>query len=643
MASPLSWLLLVALTGLAAFAALAVTVRAEPEGRAEAGVLWTACFYALVCGPVLVLGYASWLYRGSLAAASVATSIAAFAASARGRPAADHARATLAAARAIARLPGEAFGLTRSARSFALLGLAGAAFAVVASAWLSYLAPSESWDGFFYHEPMVGFAIQNHGFRMVSLPRDMVVQAANGYPRLCESFALWFVIFTDKTLIEIGDTVAAPGLLLAVYVLARRYSSDCAALVGWSAAVLLVPAMLSQMRTSMIDVEVTFFLLAAVHFATRPRLRVRDAAAATLATALVVASKSPGLAWAPPIVAVAYGRLLWTHGRARPRAALALAVAGSAALAGIAALTFARNWLAFGSPLWPLSYDNPRLHIHWPGLVTLARITPSPPLSKLLSVKYGRPTGGVGDIIARDYGYGVPWVVLPLAAVSLVAALATAARARLRRRPDAATENLLLVALLGAAFVAGSPSLNIARFNVHVVAIAMLAVAWAAGRLRDGARFHEGAVAATLVMTMVPMAWTDWFFQRRVADMVTLLRSSPAERAVMNVEGFEMPADVARMRERELGPGDLVVFTQPLAFPGVLWNHAMSNRVAYVELRSVASFLAEVDWLRPKWVIVGVGSPAARALREDGAGKRWERVGTAVAQDRTEAYRRRGP
>src|SRR6202000_497341 len=106
------------------------------------------------------------------------------------------------------------------------------------------------------------------GCEVVALPRTMVVQCTTGYPRLCEAFALWFVIFTDKTLIEIGNTVAAPGLVLASYLLVRRFEPERASAMGRATRVLLMPAVLAPARTSMIDVEVQLFLTAAVLFAT---------------------------------------------------------------------------------------------------------------------------------------------------------------------------------------------------------------------------------------------------------------------------------------------------------------------------------------------------------------------------------------
>lgn len=235
-----------------------------------------------------------------------------------------------------------------------MLGLAGAALLVVVSALLTALAPSESWDGFFYHEPIVGFALQNQGFRMVSLPPSVVVQGVNGYPRLCAAFALWFVVFTDKTL---------------------------------------------------------------------------------------------------------------TRGR------------------------------------------------------------------------------------------------------------------------------------------------------------------------------DEGAVATTLILTIVPMIWTGWFFGTDFKGISTLLRSTARERAILNVADFQMPRETARAREGELGPGELVVFTQETAFPGVLRNHRMSNRVEYLELAGAPLFLAEIEGRHPKCMVVGAKSPAHAVLAAQPAA--WQYVGVACKQDQTVAFRRR--
>lgn len=638
------WLLLFALTALAALAALGVAVRAAPEGRAERFVAWTAVFFAVITAPVLALGYLGALRPGALAGLSIVTSGAVLFGSARGRDAREHAREIGRNAAALGRLPWDGLRLAVEARSFTTLGVAGAAIAILWSVVLTYMAPSENWDGFFYHEPMVGFALQNHGFDIVSLPPVLVVQQANGFPRLCESVAIWFCIFTDKSLIEIGNSLAAPGLVLATYALARARSRDAVACMGWGAAVLLMPAMYSQLRTSLIDVQVAFFLVAALHFATRPVVGPREAAFGTLCLVLLLGSKGTALVWAPPLAVVMYARLLLQAEKGRRRAALAVVLGGAFAMAGVVSLTLVRNYVAFRNPLWPVAYRIPSLGVSWPGLITMETMGAVMPLRELAAIKYHVPIAGVGDIIARDYGYGVPWIVLPLAAACAVVIGARAARGRLRKEPDRAAEGALSVAALGGLFLGLPPGPSVARYNVEIVAIAMAVIAAAAESRTEGkegaSRFHEGAVACTLILSLVPWVWTGFLggLDMDAAGIARLFRAPAGARAAMNVASFQMPAETARRREQELGPGDLAVFTIDESFIGVLWNHRFDNRVEYAPFDTAPAFLASLDERCAKWALVGRTGAARTALAS--RPQDWEPVGGGVRQSGTVVYRR---
>lgn len=64
----------------------------------------------------------------------------------------------------------------------------------------------------------------------------------------------------------------------------------------------------------------------------------------------------------------------------------------------------------------------------------------------------------------------------------------------------------------------------------------------------------------------------------------------------------------------------------------------MSNRLLYVEERSVQRFIPRLDELTPKWVVVAARGRAARELKA--RPQRYELVGTACRQDRTVAFRR---
>ncbi|MFO0585911.1 MAG: hypothetical protein U0441_00155 [Polyangiaceae bacterium] len=671
--SMIGWLLLVALTIFAAFAALSVATRAAFEGRAERFVAFTAAFFALLSAPVLGLGYANVLRPAPLAIASGVLSALTIAAASRGVGLRTHVRATARNATEFARLPWDALRIAGAARSVAAIGLFAAMGWIVWTFVLSYYAPSENWDGFFYHEPMVGFAIQNHGFRMVPLPSSVVVQQVNGFPRLCESIALWFCIFTDRRLIEIGNSLAAPGLMVATYLLVRARSRDVAASLGWAAAMVWVPAIYSQLRTTLVDIQVGFFLLAALHFATRPRVGRREGMFGALCLVLLVASKGTALVWAPPIAIVLFVRLFLQTERGGRRAVIGMAAASAVAMMAVLALTMVPNYRAFHNPLWPVEYRIPALGIAWKGLITMDTMGATMSLRDLVATKYHVPTGNVADIISRDYGLGVPWVVAPLFFVSAAWIVLRAARARLRAAKDAAAENALLLVVLCVLFAKLPPGISVARYNIEVIALAMAVIAAACEGIRSaerlhgtlategvegaerlhgtlateglegGSRLHEGVMASALVLSLVGWLWTGFLGGLDMTPPgIAKLFGAPAEtRAWMNAASFQMPQETARRREEELEPGDLVVFTQDELFIGVLWNDRFDNRVEYVPFEGAAPFVAELENRCAKWALVGKSGGARAALEAHPTV--WQLLGPAVRQSGTMMFHRITP
>jgi hypothetical protein len=632
----IGWLVLVALTALAVFAAVAVGLRAAPSGRAELAVVASLVFFALLGLPTLALGYADVLSRATVGGLVLATSAAAIGLASRGCGFAEHGRATVRALGSLLRLPLDAILEATRARSAVVLGLLWCTGLLALAFWLTYLAPSETWDGLFYHEPIVGFAIQNHGFSAVALPQHQAVQATNGYAKLGESVSLWFVVFTDKTFIELPNTLAAPALVFALYVVARRAGDRLSAL-AWAPVLVLVPAVWTQLRTTYVDVEVAFFVVAAVHFATRPTFRIRDALLAGLAMTLFAGTKLSALAWAPPMVLLTCARTLVVH-RRRWGAAWLAALSITTGVAGVTALTLVHDWRAFHDPIWPMGYDNAALGIHWKGLNTLAELAPHVSLANLVATKYGAPIGGMPDIHDRDYGYAVPWIVVPFAALGVLRTIVGAAR-ELRSRRLGAAGNLLLVFVIGAFSVIVTPSIFPARYNVHIVAIAMVAAT--AGL--SGARWlraREGVLVAATAMSIVPLYWTrGWYFGMTPKRMVALMSHSASERAYMNSEDFDVPERVAKKREAELGPGDRVAFTGDVLCPGALWNDRFSNRIAMVPFDDARGFLARIDAYAPKWIVVAEKGAARQTL--DHHPETWEYVGPGTAIDSTAMFRRR--
>jgi hypothetical protein len=631
----LGWVVLVGLTSLATLAALGVAVRSEPAGRAELALVALISLFALLGAPVLVLGYTNHLSAATIGIASLLVSASTFVASSNGRSRRDHALACARAAWSITLAPFEGVREAARARSVVLVGVLVCGALAALSLVLTALVPFTSWDPYFYHEPIIGYAIQNHGFAVVSLPQNQPVQSINGYPRVCEAVSLWFVVFTDRSLVELPNDLGGIGLLWAAYAIARRYADRVTAM-GWACVLFLMPATWSQLCHCYLDVQVGFFLIAATYFATRPECRVRDAAFATVAMALALEAKTPSLVWVPPIALVAGGRLIAQQLSTRRAATLAMVLGGGAFLAALPLHYLTRNWRAFGNPFWPITMDFDRLGIHWPGLATLRHMAPEPPLKEIVDTAYGLPMAGVGDIVVRGYGYGVTWVVVPVALVAapILAATAAAELLRLKRRGTATNLALVLAPTILGLLV--TPSLNIPRYNLHIVAGTMFAATWLVSR-KAWTRAREGLVAAAIVLSLIPMHWLHmwpWAWSSTEELPERLLHPFSSPHAYVDKPTFDL---INRARFEEIQAGDRVAYDD-FSFPGALWNFDFSNRVEHIPFTTKDAFLAGIERYDPKWVAVSAGGSSRRALEQTG---KWEVVGQITSADDSVALRRK--
>ena len=622
----LGYCVLAVLTALALLGAVAVALRAAPSGRAELGVVTGLAFAALTGAPVLALGYADLLWPLSVALLSIALSGATFYFAAPGANVREKLAACASAGRRLVALPLAAIDeavVARSGAAFALLGVVALLGVAVVLTWLIDFG---GWDEFIYHVPIVGFAIQNHGFRVVDLPLVETGQGINGYPRLAEAHSLWFALFTGRRLIELPSAIFAVPIMLAVYALVRRYADRFVAM-GTAMVFMLVPHTWHQLCTTYNDLETGFFLVAALHYATRPEYRVRDAVVALGALALVVATKITWLVFLPPLVLVAWVRLVKAH---RRRAVVVIA-GSSAAFAGIASLTLVRNWIHFQDPFCPFGFESQRLGIHWgAGLRAYSSIQNTDPR---LIEGYGPPEGGMHDMIRHGYGMAMMWIEGPLGIAGAVAWVGAVVRALVRRAKP--PWELGPLAFATAACVATTPTLGQPRYNMHAIAGVLVFGAWAL-REEPMTRLREAALGAAIALSMIPFAWIGDANFTSVQEEMDALQHPLSFPHRGDTNGFDW---LVREREDELGPGDRVFFSD-MAFIGGLWNSQFSNVVVWAPYESPAKFVARIDAGDPKWVCVGGGGDARRALERTG---RWTLIGRTNRDMDELCYRRRGP
>ncbi|MET0595249.1 MAG: hypothetical protein ABW133_21295 [Polyangiaceae bacterium] len=635
----LGFLLFCFLNAAAIVAGASVGVRARWDSRAELSVGVFIVWHAIVSFTTLGLGWLNLLYRPTLAISILAVSALTFLGTSLGRPIAEHARETFAALGGLARLPYDAFVLAAGRRSFAALAILVTIPVIAYATWLAYLAPPTGWDGLWYHDTIVGYAIQNHGFRWLELPHTL--DYVNTFPRVCEMMNLWFVYFTDRRFLDMVGSAMTPALVASVYVLVRRFESSALRALSWSLAFLWVPGVLLQLNSTYIDTHIATIHIAAIAFAMRPKLRLVDGILAGLAFGLLVGTKGHALTWIPFSGSVAFCRLFWQNFRTKKLATVGVGLFGVACILYVAAPTYVRNWIHYKNPIYPVDFASRSLGIHFPGHQRLEDI--QRPVMQVIGGLYTfhQPGSDFFDIGNHGYGYGIPWVAMPLAALAFAFAVYKSVFARVAGIPSPRTDNLILTSI--PVLITGplSPALWSARYNLHVAAVIIVLAAWAtSGR---GLRlFGDVPAGACLVVSFIFIYFAiPPAFAIPIEDAKRLATLGPVERASYEWVYHWGLHDFQLHRETDLRPHDVVAYTDSYLFPAYLWNERYENEILYLPFTGGPEFMKSLDDAKVKWVMTHAGRTGFGELSASPA---WEEMGPITRNtERWTWFRRRAP
>ncbi len=620
--------LLLVLSTLALAGGTALASRFYRESRAERALAGVVLALFVVHGSAHVLGWTNTLTPTTLGALAAALSVSFFAAGVGGdREGPARAMGALAD---LVRLPVDALRLAIRERSPALLGVILIPAVCAWTLFLSYLAPSSSWDGTWYHEPMVFWALRNHGFALVDVPANH--EWANGYPRFAENLMLWSVAWWDRRLIEGAPSFMGLVVWLGMFVLARRVTPSRVVAIGCASVMVTVPAVVLQMRSTYIDIFGLAMFLPGIHFATRSwgssdgarPFRRADAWMTGISVALLASTKSNAPVFASFLLLAALASTFATCRRERSPRTLIHALGAFALFMALVAPPYLRNWEVHHNPLWPLSVHSPRTGIDWTGSREYALDQMQIGFGGNLTELYGVP-GPAGqdyhDTRHHAYGYGLSFLGIPMLLIALTLAFVRwlggwiAGRREVRRDAGQA----LALFFLALPVQLASPAHHWGRYSLPFPAIGLVVIAWAFGRGRT-LRLGDAAFAAMLVLNGVTLAWADPGWDVSVARVFELLQLSPAERAHVDLGNQIYDPEYLRLRDRTIGPGDVVAFTDDTAFISNLWNERMENDVVFIPFAGRDDYRARLDAVRPIWVVVRPGSPADAMLRDEASG-----------------------
>jgi hypothetical protein len=637
--------LAIILSAVVGWGALSVATRARLDGRGETLAAVGILASAFVLGPIYVLGVTGLLTRASMTALVLLVTAAAWGASSVGSGLRKHARETAITGARLLRMPFEAVAECGRTRSVVLACLAACAVLFTWNLLAAWLAPSwREWDALWYHESIVGFTIQNHGFAPVDLPGGGM-QKINGYPRAGEMLSLWFAMYAGRALVDLPNVLLVPVLFASTYAMARRLTGDRIASCGWAVVATTIPEYVELLQSTYVDPTIATFVAAGAMFVLRTPLRAREALIGAAALAIAANVKVSGVFPVVTLAFIAAARLLARPGQRR---AALLAIAGGAAMiVGLSAATYLRNLRLYHNPVWPdLAVHVKSLGIDWPGngpfgairsnSRSSAGVTKNAPLLELIRELF-LPPGRLTDDERKYthlYGLGVPWVLLPAAALVFGRVALEAVRGVRRSDPLVRRRFVEVLYLLLTATVTLVTSTNRSTPRYHIATIAMWVpvIAWAIGRRRA---LQEAMTLAATIGSLAVIAWElpAWRGFPSPAEMVALWHLDPTLRQITPELGGPIFRDTGLAREHDLVAGTTVV-SDDFAFPSILWNDEYSNRVVYV--RPGTDVVDTAEKLDATWIYANDAATVRRVRSRPG----WEELGPLYVERWGIAFRR---
>ncbi len=447
-------------------------------------------------------------------------------------------------------------------------------FFIIFSSWLWLIDRSDeiSFDALNYHLPWSALALQEHGiyFFSSSIPWITV------YPKLIESWQLWHLAGLGSSRFVDASNIWFVTLAgLALWNISRHLKLS--RLASWFAVVsyIIVPLNLWQARTNYIDLSLAALVLTLLYWSLTARRR-QTMIIWGLTAVLLAGSKITGIPW----VVLALGILL-----AR-RKELTLPkqdyYIGAFVMVLFTLPWYIRQWVVFGSPLYPLG-------LRWGQWQIFTGLELSELLNKsqaviLQSQSYWQRIitnlgawNEVNSYQMNPGGWGVVGLFLLIPVLLFMLVL-------WRRKKPSQTWILSVIFLLGLFFL--TPANWWLRYVLATMAVGSLALGW----LID---YSQGRWKKLLVAFSV------------VIIILSVWQSRNAFAVYQQEQLFPELIDISLVTAAKT----TVSYDQrwQLLFP--LWNGELTNRVVFVPLKASASWWLDLKEDKVDYLVTKYPSP----------------------------------
>jgi hypothetical protein len=523
----------------------------------------------------------------------------------------------------------EVRGLVRLIRGDVILLLVFTVFVIliVYIVFLGYLFPPYTWDGLWYHLPIVGRIIQSGAIQEYPAP-FMIDQFMNIFPKNIELFFIWQIIFLKSDLIvDLSQLLFALAGILTVYSIAVKIGVDRRYAIYSGLLFFFTPIIILQSKAAYVDVAVSVLFLIAINFLVHRR-DVKTTTPSTLlagvTAGLLLGSKGSGPLFLITMSTVILLRELLRylnpfklfHGRVVDRRELKGRLGGYLLYFLIPSILiggywYIKNWVFYGNPVYPMEISLMNVII-FKGLYG-GIIDPAPdvilrlsPLERLIYVWLERVRYYLYD--SRFSGFGPIWFVLSLPSMTFCL---------IRSMRRGRFGFLFIAMVLIVTFILYPRNWN-TRYVIFIIGLGALSIGMVLEYFSD--RMILKIITLSLVLYTALTSNSPAITPEKIGEFVHL---PPSKRDIVEHDPFNIHLQARQeygywrwIRENVSG-GDTLVYTFEPLFLAPLWNGSYTNRVVYVKAGSYDEWLKRLEDEGATHILVRRRSIEDRWIRDE--------------------------
>src|SRR3989344_3891409 len=476
--------------------------------------------------------------------------------------------------------------------------------AVAFVGWIIFLGvifPIHDFDGYSYHLTYIGNLIQNHTF----LDAPTSLTWLTGYPKGGEFIQAWSVLLTHSDMLS--ELSQIPFLLLGVYAL-YELSTRIGAYKKQArfAAILFVflPVVLNQLKTTYVDVMLCSLFFAGLAMVVRRKLKRLDFVLIGIIFSLLISLKPTGILFVLALIPLLLWNVYKSYGRVLRSYLWPLLLVILPAFFGL--YWYIKNLLVYGNPIYPFGFKLAGVSIFsgrtFQELAATAVQSTSLPNEYLQRIWFvwTEQKDWFGCLYNYDTNYaglGPIWFIILVPAVVLSIFFAIKQRNALF-----AAVTLTIITLF-----AVYPANYYSRYTMFITAIGVMALALTMTHTRwlTNNLIRILCIFLALFIILTNFALCN-FGPLAVKEQIKSLDSSSPERG----SHFSIfPGRAFVELEKNVQPGDVVVYDSKPFFIYPLWESDFSNRVVYIPAPDNRYWLKELANISADYVFTTFNSP----------------------------------